>query len=171
MQITSHNLVFAPLEWSGGVIQPTNTCFDDALDYLDVAHGVGGTSYLLQHAVVHGICLWPGDTPGTEHREGERFAHAWVELSAVAASSNAVAVAVAANPHSSTVSGGIVIQAGVCNGTRNWYGLTRASFYAHMRVQRVTRYSVPEVLAENERTNHFGPWVPEYVELCRKPTI
>lgn len=52
-------------------IYPTHTCFDDALDYLELVLRAQGRKSLRRLVVVHGICL---------HEEtSEPFAHAWVE--------------------------------------------------------------------------------------------
>lgn len=55
----------------GGTIYPTFSCFDDAVDYLNLLMHEG-TPFAEVHAhrVVHGIVLSP---------DGEPSAHAWVE--------------------------------------------------------------------------------------------
>lgn len=82
---------------AASVLPPTHRCFDDALDYLQAAvmdaagvpevleyirHVITGSRppraasrvkrFLARYAVVHGVCLHPGDST-------DRFAHAWVE--------------------------------------------------------------------------------------------
>jgi hypothetical protein len=129
----------------GRVVYPTGRCFDDTLDYLDTLYFAGAPSeVVLAHFVVHAICIWPGDQPGTEHRAGEQFAHAWIEY------------------------GTHVIQSGIMDCSRCWYALDRSEFYQHLQVQQATRYTAREAIIENARTNHYGPWLPEYEALCKR---
>lgn len=140
----SLEVVFVSPVSGGQTIFPTNTCFDDTLDFIDALYFSGVPKQALRNLfVVHAICLWPGHQPGTEHRAGERFAHGWIER------------------------GKFVIQCGIIDEERRWYALERESFYQHMRVQRMTRYSTEEALRENFRTNSYGPWLPEYLALCK----
>jgi hypothetical protein len=48
------------------MLRPTQTCFDDALDF----HAAVPSDKRGRYVVVHGICV----------RDGVRFAHAWVEM-------------------------------------------------------------------------------------------
>lgn len=129
------------------VIRPTNTCFDDALDFIaervkrDVELALHETRLIL----VHGICLAP-EGPLI----GEPFAHAWVEERAPGEPKQ-------------------VWQGGILDGERVYYGIDADEFAQMLRPQKVTRYTVREAWLENERTEHFGPWVAEYEALCRKP--
>lgn len=119
-------------------ILPTHTCFDDALEYLDCVLKSGDEARLFRVRVVHGICLAP-EGP----LEGQPFAHAWIEED------------------------GAVIQAGMANGTKVYYGMDRAEFYALLRVQTATRYSSLEAMEQNVRTGHFGPWESSYRDMIK----
>ena len=122
---------------------PTNSCYDDALDYLESLARDPSTAWIIRRPdtfLVHGIALMPEQ--GTQP-PGTPYAHAWVELADV------------------------VIDAGLLDGRRVWFRRPRADYYAHLRIQSVTRYSMPEALAENRRTGHYGPWKPEYRALLR----
>ena len=90
--------------------------------------------------LVHAICLAP-EGP----RCGEPFAHAWVEQDR-----------------------NIVIQAGVVDEEHEYYGLNRKQFYAALRVQVVTVYTIEEAWARNMASNHFGPWESSYRALCNR---
>jgi hypothetical protein len=61
-----------------------------------------------------------------------------------------------------------VWQGGIYESERIFYAQDRAEFFKRMRVQESTRYTVREAVAENYRTNHYGPWVEKYAALCRK---
>lgn len=119
---------------------PTHTCFDDALDYLAALRDRGYSLAELERQlwIMHGICLDPyNDQP---------IAHAWVQ----------------------GARSGATMQAGLLpSGVRRYYRLEDAEFTIIMRPQLVTRYKVSQALAENDRHNTFGPWLPQYLELCR----
>ena len=124
----------------GLAIQPTHEAFDDALDYLAVL--VEADRTLVDSGslfLVHAIALVP-DGPNA----GKPFSHAWVEL------------------------GEKVCLGGLLDGVRVFYSVPLAEFYEKMRVQESTRYTVREAVAENYRTNHYGPWLEKYRALCRK---
>lgn len=54
------------------IIEPTHTCFDDALDYFELLLRAGtARELILGHVVVHAVCCAP---------DGEHYVHAWVEL-------------------------------------------------------------------------------------------
>jgi hypothetical protein len=116
---------------------PTHTCFDDALDYL--AHRLKQNRRDAKRLVlVHGILLAPEGA-----KKDQPFAHAWVEES------------------------DRVWQDGLLeDGRRVTWAMSVAEFREKMRPQKETRYTVREAVAENLRTNHFGPWVEEYRALC-----
>lgn len=116
-------------------LRPTHHCFDDALDYLGHVALTESKDVLMEHVLVHAICLTPTE-------EAVPFAHAWVER------------------------GGEVIQGGLLDGEIVYVFLPKGPFYEQMRIQECTRYSVEEAHRENFRTNHFGPWKPEYAALC-----
>lgn len=120
-------------------ILPTKTCFDDALDYLAAALGEA-PEWAFQHLrLVHGVCLSPPNSVEPD----EPFAHAWVEQDRE-----------------------VVIQAGILDGVKGYYGVPRAQHYALLRVQCTTVYTIEEAWEHNRRSNHFGPWESSYRALC-----
>lgn len=128
------------------VIRPTNTCFDDALDFVEhVARSLQLSPAEQRRrldclVVVHGVCLSPVDNGP--------YAHAWVE---------------------ETDEGGTVVwQAGIVRGLRMFYSLEVDDFVANARPQDMTRYTVGEAIQLNHQTDHYGPWEPRYVDLCRE---
>jgi hypothetical protein len=54
------------------IIEPTHDCFTDALEYLEGIAQREPVHFLLQHRLVHGVCLMP-------EVDNKPFAHAWVE--------------------------------------------------------------------------------------------
>jgi hypothetical protein len=91
--------------------------------------------------IVHGICLVPGG-------DNERFAHAWVER---------------------TYNGSVeIIQAGLLEEYKMYFAIPLEVFVDVLRPQRMTRYTILEAAAENDKANHFGPWDPEYISLTRE---
>lgn len=129
-------------------ILPTGTCFDDALDFISERVKREPRLALTGDLIlVHGICLAPEG-----RRAGEPFSHAWVEDSTTEV-----------NPPLE-----IVWQGGVLDGQRIWYAMPRAEFESKLRPQKSTRYTMREAALENKRTNHFGPWVEEYSNLCKR---
>jgi hypothetical protein len=60
----------------------------------------------------------------------------------------------------------VVIQAGVLDGVKGYYGVARADHYRVLRVQLTTVYTIEEAWAKNRATNHYGPWEAEYRALC-----
>ena len=119
-------------------ILPTQTCFDDALDYLSEAVREDPSWALGHLRLVHGICLAPEG-----QYAGELFAHAWVEEDRR-----------------------VCIQAGILDGRKGYYGISRAQHYALLRVQLTTVYTVEEALEKNLASNHYGPWESSYQSLC-----
>lgn len=57
---------------------------------------------------------------------------------------------------------------GVIEGREVPLEAAKDEFYVEYKVQESTRYTLREALAENVRTNHYGPWKPEYEALCGK---
>jgi hypothetical protein len=55
---------------------------------------------------------------------------------------------------------------GIVEGQRLWYSVPREEFYAARQIQETTRYTLRQVLRENQRTGTTGPWKPEYQALC-----
>lgn len=120
----------------GDTIHPTHTCFDDVFEYL-VRWYKRDPLDARAAVIVHGICLFP-DGP----RAGERFAHAWIEH------------------------GEYLSQSGIYDGTKVWFTVSRAEWYAKMRPQQTTRYTLTEAWMEVAIATHLGPWRPEYRALC-----
>lgn len=118
---------------------PTHTCFDDALEYCE--HRVKQDRRLVRSnklTLVHGVLTVP-EGP----KRGQPFAHAWVE------------------------EGGRVWQDGFLeDGTRVTWSMDRKEFAEKLGLQKETRYTLLEALAENDRSGTYGPWLPEYQALC-----
>ena len=91
--------------------------------------------------VVHAICLAP-EGPTT----GEPYAHAWVEIDRA-----------------------FVVQAGMLDGVKDFFVCRRRDFYAQLRVQVSTVYTLYEVRSRNLETLHVGPWESAYRALCSRP--
>lgn len=120
-------------------IHPTHTCFDDALDYCGERFKEGAPE-AHKLILVHAICLKPEGQPGA----GERFAHAWVEQ------------------------GDECVDHGILDGERVRFTAERAEYYARLRPQDVTRYTMREAALMNIRHHTYGPWEERYSVLCRK---
>lgn len=124
-------------------IRPTNTCFDDALDFLELqatlftGSRAGREKKLDAYTVVHAICQ-------SQAPSGEYYAHAWVEEDL-----------------------DLVWQGGIVAGQRIFFSVAKDEFYASRRVQQPTYYSWRAAIQENHAANHYGPWKPEYVALCK----
>lgn len=129
-----------------GTIHPTNTCFDDALEYLErrvkADPSIAREKTLL---LAHGICRIP---PG-QADSGHVFAHAWVE------------------ENGNVWQWGILETVGPLNGERVEYSIEKADFYREMRVREVTLYTLKEVHAENTKHGTYGPWLEKYQALTK----
>jgi len=89
--------------------------------------------------LVHGIALFP-----VGPRAGERFSHAWCE------------------------EGDVVWESGLTlEGVLVYCVRRKAEFYARMRVERTTKYTIAEAYAMNAQHMNYGPWEQEYLALCR----
>lgn len=124
-------------------IRPTNTCFDDALDFLEALCQTPDMTIelLRQYVVVHGVCLHPPDHP----KRDEPFAHAWVECGVRDS----------------------VLQGAIVDGEPTMYEMPFSLFWARFRPQKLTRYSVDEAIALNHQTGHYGPWNEDYTRFCK----
>lgn len=129
---------------------PTGQCFDNALDFIGMMVGDDPTEIAQSPLVlVHAIVRYPEDLaqilPQFRHRVGERYAHGWVEDGDL-----------------------FVWDAGLLeDGTFTWYCADKEEYYREMRVEKTTKYTVAEAYAMNLKHWNFGPWEPEYRELCR----
>jgi hypothetical protein len=118
-------------------IYPTHTCFDDALETM---------AAFVQHdrrrietlVLVHGVCVNPIN--------GELYAHAWLE------------------EHDRAWHAGHL---GGPDGPKVIVEASRAELRVGLQVQEETRYSVLQAHLANYKSNHFGPWVERYRELCK----
>jgi len=127
-------------------ILPTHRCFDDALELLeqlvreDAAIATNNT-VLLVHGVVRGT---------VESGDVGRLAHAWLEEH---------------RDDDSTY----VWDAGLLDGQRVYFCAEVSEYYRGVRVEpdSVTRYTPRQVLEENRRSGHYGPWRPDLVALIR----
>ena len=122
-----------PVRKANGIIYPTNTCFDDALDLIGDIITVHprrrGTLFL-----VHALCK----------PEKEIFAHAWVE------------------------EGEEAYWFGILNKQRMLFGSPRKKYRTGLGAFDITRYSVKHAAQENNRTNHYGPWIDRYQKYCKE---
>jgi len=119
-------------------ILPTHTCFDDAMEVVNLLLKEGDAGRIDKARLVHGICLAPdGPLAGTP------FAHAWVE------------------------DGTACIQAGMLNGEKVFFGVEREEYLRSMRVQASTSYTLLEACVQNLASFHFGPWEPAYLAIIR----
>jgi len=76
--------------------------------------------------------------------DGTRYAHAWIEET------------------------GKVWDSGIIDGHRVYYAVARAEYYEAKRVAEHTKYTLRDIVRENGRSGHYGPWKPEYQTLCGK---
>lgn len=118
-------------------LMPTGSCFDDALEYLEHLSR-SNPQMLVEHQA-----LWlVHGLCRARNAEGTIYAHGWVELD------------------------GHCIEAGLLYGNRIYYGVRTDRYYAKRNVIQATAYRMVDVLAENERTNNYGPWQQEYLDHC-----
>lgn len=84
----------------------------------------------------------------THNETGDPYSHAWVE------------------------DRNIAWDAGLVDGERVYYSMQREDFLRARGVIKATRYTMREVLTENMKSGHYGPWREEYRALClkKKPT-
>lgn len=130
----------AELLKNGVPIHPTHACFDDALDYIGDEIKRRRKSKLPALVLVHAICLKPEDQPDA----GQRFAHAWVE------------------------EGDLCVDHGVVNGVRITFKAKREEYYAGLRPEAMTRYTVREAALMNLKHGNYGPWEERYIALCKR---
>lgn len=124
---------------SGEPLRPTGTCFDDAIDLIEA---IVLADYDPRWRERLRLAHGICQIPGT----GQRFAHAWVEID-----------------------GKECWQDALLKGIRCTISKDKADFYKDLRVQVVTLYTLEEMALENLRSNHYGPWKPEYDALTRNP--
>jgi ribosomal protein S27AE len=128
------------------VVYPTHHCFDDAVEFCERRARAKHPSVETTLRLVHGIILVPADQPAgvSDAQPGERAIHAWAE------------------------DGDLCWDAGILeDGRRIEFAVAKAEYYEHYRVQETTVYTMPELLAANKASGHYGPWRPEYAALCR----
>jgi hypothetical protein len=116
--------------------EPTNQCFDDALDllsYIVKKKWAEGKHLGEDWKLVHAICK----------AEGGEFAHAWCERD-----------------------GKTVVTAFMIDGKHTYVEIGRRDYYRLFQPQEMTRYTVDEAMLANLRTNNFGPWEQRYREAC-----
>jgi hypothetical protein len=115
-------------------IMPTHTCFDDALDTLvELIKYDDSSGDDLR--LVHALCAAP---------DGHLYAHAWVEFD---------------NARGETV----CVFSGLVEGEAMRFLSPGPDYYKSLQVSAdVTKYTSVEALAENARTNHYGPWIERY---------
>jgi len=117
-------------------ILPTNTCFDDALDFITevISANIDIKDELLKSLIlVHAVCI---------HPDGYPYAHAWVE------------------------DRGKCIFKGIFNGKADYFAADQKEYYKDTKVIEVTKYTIMQAAALNAKHNTFGPWKPDYLALC-----
>jgi len=77
--------------------------------------------------------------------DGTRYAHAWVER------------------------GTACLFLGLYQGARVLCSVPRPEYYARLRVQQRTKYTMAQAARENARTVSYGPWKAAYLALTRMP--
>jgi hypothetical protein len=90
-------------------------------------------------ALVYSLVLVHGLAAGDA---GEVYAHAWVE------------------------EGGACWDAGLVDGQKIFYAVARDEYYAARRISATTKYSCLELLVNNRRFGHCGPWEARYRAAC-----
>jgi hypothetical protein len=122
-------------------IGPTGKCFDNALDeFQRLVKEDKKRQWTNEYVMAHGILIHE-DT-------GERYAHAWLEA------------------NSSCFDFGIVLD-GEHAGEFCCYEVEKTDYYRGRQVVDVTFYTWNDAKRWNMLTNHFGPWLPKYRELCK----
>lgn len=123
------------------VLLPTRSCFNDSIEYLEslaYAAMAAGDRALFDRPdlLLVHAIVDPIDSDAGRH------AHAWIE------------------------DGDTVIQGNLLEGEKIYAVFDRAEFEAKMRIEACTKYTMREVLAENQKHVTYGPWRPEYLALC-----
>lgn len=120
-------------------IQPTHTCFDDALEFVElmIVKFPGEKDYFKENLrIVHGICLL---------EDSSQYAHAWVE----------------------DIKDQTCVFRGIANGEFVWLSASITEYYANFQVQETTKYTLRQACDENQRTMSYGPWEERYLALTR----
>jgi hypothetical protein len=123
-------------------IFPTKHCFDDALEF-----------------VVAVLQANPAEVPALRRSlkvvhgictapDGHPYAHAWAEDDQT----------------------GLCYFRGIVRGELWYFGTPKDQYYAEVRVQERTRYSVRSAADHNKRHGTYGPWLPKYLALCTPRT-
>lgn len=154
------------------VLYPTRTCFDDAIRFLEMRVTADprlafGTDLVL----VHGIARVPDDQDPAlcADAPGSAYAHGWVEETIPL---HRIDPASAAQLRPEWFVEGdaarlvLAWYAGLDAGRKVYVSSPAPQYYAGLRVTQTTRYTIREVLAENQRSNTYGPWRAEYLALC-----
>ena len=134
----------------GGVIHPTHSCFDDAIEFLSrrVTENPA-RAHETRLRLVHGIAIALSDVAdGLVH--GEPFAHAWVEED------------VPGEPEPR------IWQSGILNGQQIFFAMTSSEFARQLEIRARTVYTIRQVYHENRRSGTYGPWPAAYRALCRR---
>ncbi len=124
---------------SSNIIFPTNTCFDDTVEFIAQKLCNATTAEVLvlieELILVHAICASP---------EGRLYSHAWIEQ------------------------GEWCYERGILEEEAIYYALEKAEHYAKRDVQEKFVYSLEEVFKLNEKYGNSGPWEPALQALCRR---
>lgn len=121
----------------GQTVYPTHQCFNDALEFFEEL--AKEKNPVLRMSGYLFLVHGVCLTP-----EGESYSHAWIEQG-----------------HAT------VIFKGILHGKAQYFATPKEQYYDEMRVTPdVTRYTPTEALKENLASNHFGPWIQRYRDLC-----
>lgn len=118
-------------------IYPTNTCFDDALDFLGIMSKKEPDKVRAGYFfLVHGILK--------NRDEGYLYSHAWIETKDET-----------------------VIHSGLLDKQLVYAEVPKSEYYDEMGLVECTRYTAREASDLNHKHVNFGPWKEKYVKLCR----
>lgn len=117
-------------------VYPTRRCFDDAAEIM-LAMAQADPEPVFDHEVlvVHGIV--ESNEPG---KEGDPISHGWVEYKE------------------------FVFFRGIINGETMELRASRREFYKDCQVKELIRYTIEEVIENNERHGTTGPWIEHYMQ-------
>ena len=124
-------------------VLPTNTCFDDAMDFIMV---------LIRENKAEDIYLCHGlVTPDPKKNIGNKktYSHGWIY-------------------DEQTNS---CMQWGILDGKKVGIRGDKGKFYADMGVHKITYYTPKQAMYYSWLYDFFGPWEPEYMKLCGDSSV
>lgn len=121
-------------------VYPTHTCFDDAIEFIEIQirenkiKDLEDKHYLLCHGIMN---------PRENNLENKEIAHAWVE-------------------HNNDV-----WFAGIYKGEKMWVCVDKREYYNESNILDVTCYNIKELYEFNTKFKTYGPWKTDYLNLCK----